>query len=458
MNPVFEVLCLGIDPSGLGVGTRPMLANGDLEFTVAMDRQTVRKAFTRPDRWDLLLCNSPAFYDLGMDRWLAEDGDALHASLVLIRPPQSQLSPAEAASRGASDVVTHGDREHLEMVITRELATAEMRKLLSLGATRNAAGHPTVLVPTIQDYGRGAQVETDGSDDDAATDAKPTAYGSDADLSYLTPGNAKNAPPALDDERVRTLIEAGGLTLEYQPIVPMGQDDSHPPMFEALLRLRDEYGELLPPSRFFPAANRHQWLGRLDLWVFRRALPVLARMQESNRSQTRFFLNLCTDTLAAPSVMEAITATMVAAKLSPGTLVVEVRREVLVHHADALAKFSETLKKQGHGLLLEHFGPQDCGLLTRHARWLDYIKLNPVLLRRLAASEITEEEARKAVLCARNQGVQVIALAVDNANILANLYTLGVDLIQGHFISMPYEELVYPDFFSVEVEPKTPLT
>ena len=72
MNAIIAVLCLGSDPSGLGVGARPQLSDQAMEFSVAMDRPSVRQAFSRPERWDLILCRSTAYYDLGIDRWLAE--------------------------------------------------------------------------------------------------------------------------------------------------------------------------------------------------------------------------------------------------------------------------------------------------------------------------------------------------------------------------------------------------
>ena len=70
MNAVIEVLCLGSDPSGLGVGARPQLSDQAMEFSVAMDHPSVRQAFSRPEHWDLILCLSTAYYDLGIDRWL----------------------------------------------------------------------------------------------------------------------------------------------------------------------------------------------------------------------------------------------------------------------------------------------------------------------------------------------------------------------------------------------------
>ncbi len=449
MNSIIEVLCLGFDPSGLGVGTRPQLSDQELEFSVAMDRPSVRQAFARPERWDLILCRSTAYYDLGIDRWLAETAGALLAPMILVRPPATQLSPAEAAKRGAADIVNHGDREHLEMVMARELASLRLRRELH---QRNDGGPRTsVVLPLISDYGRSALQTHAGDHSD--TDAESTHGTETSNLEGQTTFGDL-VPPEMDDQRVKDLIEQGGLTLEYQPIVALHQEDTRAGMFEALLRLRGEDGRLLPPGRFFPAAGRHRWLGRMDLWVLRRALPILARMQASAAEQTRLFINLSAETLAVPQVVDAVLETIAASKIRPGSLTLEVQRSALMQESEALSRLRTTMQQGKHGILMEQFNAGDCDLLRDNLGWVTHVKLDKPLILGLATGHIHREAVQKVIRCARNNGVKIIALAVDNAEILPDLYALGVDYIQGHFVSMPYEELVYPDVFNIELEPK----
>jgi EAL domain-containing protein (putative c-di-GMP-specific phosphodiesterase class I) len=451
MTPIFELLFVGSDPTGLGIGASPQLGEAKLVLTAAKDRASVRQAFARPDRWDLILCRASTFYDLGVDSLLADAGAALHASLILIRAPTSALSPGEAARRGAADVVTHGDREHLEMVMARELANASMRRRLRrlTGKVQGGTG-ASVEMPTIADFVRPANAPKPIEPRLKAVPTKPA---------IVQTGRNQDEPSAAtdgtyaDDARVKSLIEGGGLTLEYQPIVPLRQAGPQAAMFEALLRLRDESGELLPPQRFFPAASRHQWLGRLDLWVCRRALPVLSQMQESNAAQTRLFINLSAETLAMPKVANTLIDTIGAAKVRDGTLTIELRKEALTHETEHLERLRKVLKEHGHGILMEQFGIGDCDLLADHAEWLTHVKLDGALLRGVANHASVRKEVQRTISCARNCGVQVIALAVDNAELLPELYALEVDYIQGHFVSKPYEALIYPDLFNVESHP-----
>jgi EAL domain-containing protein (putative c-di-GMP-specific phosphodiesterase class I) len=91
-------------------------------------------------------------------------------------------------------------------------------------------------------------------------------------------------------------------------------------------------------------------------------------------------------------------------------------------------------------------------LLEEHGQSLTHIKLDPALIQALAAGAVSEADVRDLISIARDHGIKVIALAVESADILPHLYAVGVNAIQGHFISMPYEELVYPDVFSISLQ------
>lgn len=427
MSQSIEVLCLGVDPAGLGVGTRPELGDLSIEFTAAMDRAATRQAFIKPARWDLVICHGSAYYDLGLDRWLAESGGGMDASLILVRPPASTLSPAEAARRGAADLVHHGDREHLQVVMARELAASAMRKeLRSLNEGESRTGGQF----------HGFSVLSFSAAEEPSPRARTTAE-----------ARRRALPP--DDNRIKALIEAGGLTLEYQPIVPLHQETTeHGPMFEVLLRLRDDRGNLLIPDNFFPAAGRHQWLGRLDLWVYRRALAVLARIQNASAPPTRLFINLFAETLDSPEITEALVGTIEAANIAHGTLTIEMRGATLARERPALGTLCTALAHGGHGILLDRVGLGDAPLLQAHCAQLSHIKLDPGLLKDLAMGAVTKGDAEQLIRVATDQDIRVIALAVDSAEILPTLYSLGVDYIQGNFVSKPQADLIYPEVFN----------
>src|SRR5205807_428092 len=75
-------------------------------------------------------------------------------------------------------------------------------------------------------------------------------------------------------ERIRDALDRDeGFVLHMQPILDLATDKiSHG---ELLLRMRDEYGNLIAPSAFLPAAERFGLIHAIDRWVVRRAIEMI---------------------------------------------------------------------------------------------------------------------------------------------------------------------------------------
>jgi EAL domain-containing protein (putative c-di-GMP-specific phosphodiesterase class I) len=54
-------------------------------------------------------------------------------------------------------------------------------------------------------------------------------------------------------------------------------------MFELLVRMIDEEGEIVPPMAFIPAAERYNLMSQVDRWVTRTALTTMAARRHPSR-------------------------------------------------------------------------------------------------------------------------------------------------------------------------------
>ncbi|WP_238787574.1 EAL domain-containing protein [Thiospirillum jenense] len=429
------ILCLGFDAqmwrlSDILEEYRPNW----IRLTVLSDNPSVTAALADNEQWDLILCDVTAFYLLHIDKLLVNQMNR-SPSLVLVRPLGSSLSPAEAFRRGAADVVTIGDQEHLLMIIEREIINAVMRKeLKQLRRTLKSDIAPLPKLTKFEDFNQDPDQENPLLQEQSIEKIIPLVTTS-----------------RTEDLRIKRLIESDGLVLEYQPIVTLKLIAEQPALFEALLRLRDEDGRILRPLDFFPVASRHSWLTKLDQWVFHRALATLAHMQTQSGIMAGLFLNLATETLASDLALDAIINTIDTAAIMPGSLVIEVDKEVFSKQKAGLKRLHQILQSYQHGLLIEKFDADDGWLLDLIPNLVTHVKLNCNFLHGAIVDHETEDALRRLISCATNHHAKVIALAVDNANVLPLLYSIGVDYIQGHFVSMPYEELVYPSVHVVEI-------
>src|SRR5690606_38500529 len=97
--------------------------------------------------------------------------------------------------------------------------------------------------------------------------------------------------------RINRAREDDRLELSFQPIVPIGEIRDAPPLYELLLRMRDERGELVRPDSFIPAAERYNLMPSLDRWVIRQALSSLVWREERGGPPYTLALNLSGTTL-----------------------------------------------------------------------------------------------------------------------------------------------------------------
>lgn len=375
--------------------------------------------------------------------------------------------------RGAADVVTYGDLEHLKAVIARELAAgAARRRLAELSEPSTPAGIAKFIglgAGLGTGLGAGAtppQAEARPGEEPLTARARavqtvgglkidrrrePAAALTLAERARAHPGADEGTQEAIAPDYIRRRIQAGGLALEYQPIAPIEQAHRSPPMYEVLLRLRDERGLLLPARRILPALARGGLLPRVDVRVFHVALPILAHVQQRDRLEVRFYVNLAAETLSQPEALQAIIALIATVAIRPGSLVVEVAKSCLAS-PDLLRPLCDCLLEHGHSLAMKGFEPEDCEFLAPRLDWVRQVKINPDVVERMGRAS----EARKVTAAVRwlqERDVAVIGMAVDHPQLLSRLRELEVDAVQGYFVGMPAMGLHLPTVEDIGVDP-----
>jgi EAL domain-containing protein (putative c-di-GMP-specific phosphodiesterase class I) len=438
MTKPHSILCIDPEPSSLRVGALLNRRGIAAELTEATSTTAVERALSQPEDWDLLLCDVANLDRLAVASTLTLVQSRLDGALVLVKAADDPTTPRQAFQRGAADLVIRDDLEHLLAVCERELINCAMRReLRALRAGRPISdATPSVMVATITDLSRNARAHRGES--------------GVGEIPAVRSAGSVGEEGTGERARIRALIEAGGLTLEFQPIISLRGDEEHRSMFETLVRLKDDAGNLLLPGDFLPVVATAGWMGKIDLWILRRALSTLQEIQEVGNANTVLFINLANETLRSEKTVEAIGASVAASRVAPGSVVFEVRRSSLTDSRSALGRLVGLIRRKHHGLLIEDAGVEDCGILQTHRELITHIKLDRLTMQALVERRLDHDAVTALVDCAHREGMRVIALAVDNAELLPLLFASGVDAMQGHFVSMPYQNLMYPSIQRVE--------
>ncbi len=234
--------------------------------------------------------------------------------------------------------------------------------------------------------------------------------------------------------RIQDALEHNRLELLYQPIVNLHGADR--PRYSVFVRLRDAEGHIHEPDAFLPSAERTEMAAPIDRWVLKTALQMLAEQLKKDPT-TQFFLKLTNGSLGDPSVVSWLHDDLHGMRIPADNVVVELKEPTVVTHLKPAIHVARGLQEMHGHLCIDDFGS---GLnpfqLLQHLE-ADHIKLDPSYVKNLAESEENQQLIREHTDAAHAKGKQVIVPYVEDAGVLAVLYSLNVNLVQGYFLQAP---------------------
>lgn len=224
-------------------------------------------------------------------------------------------------------------------------------------------------------------------------------------------------------ERILQVLEGGGLTVVFQPIVEL--TGGRVVAAEALSRFGEEPRR--SPESWFAAAAAAQLGVELEMAAVRAALAEL----DSLPAGVRLSLNVSPTTLCAPDLGDALAAV-------PGErLALELTEHAPVEDYAVLGATLVGLRSRGVQLMIDDAGAGFASL--RHVLGLhpDVIKLDLSLTRDVDTDPVRRALAASLVAFAREVGASIVAEGIETRAELEALQALGVTHGQGYYIARP---------------------
>lgn len=234
--------------------------------------------------------------------------------------------------------------------------------------------------------------------------------------------------------QVEAALADNSLRLAYQSIASLeGDTQAH---YDVLLRMLDEQGRERRAAEFLPAAAQHGLMLRIDRWVVTTALGVLARRRSRQEAAT-LFVKLSEDTLReAEAFIGWLQEQCQARPLQPDELVFEIPERVLQGHLGKARTLVDALAALGAGLAIEHFGIGSHPVqMLDHLR-AQYLKFDASFTQRFGERD-TQSRLQTLVEAGRQRGMKTIVCHVEDANLMARLWQIGINFIQGYHVNEP---------------------
>jgi diguanylate cyclase (GGDEF)-like protein/PAS domain S-box-containing protein len=236
---------------------------------------------------------------------------------------------------------------------------------------------------------------------------------------------------------LRRAIEHGQLTVAYQPLFNLAT--GRLTGFEALARWQHPVQGLISPATFIPIAEESALIGPLTDFVLDTACRQLKLWQARSETfaELSMQVNVSGNDIAHSGFAQRVTRAIVAARLSPSQLTLELTENVLMDRVDGAMDTLSRLRELGVGLSIDDFGTGYSSLSYLSSLPIDSLKIDASFVRGMRSGSKEAEVVRAIVTLGASLGKSVIAEGIETESQYDQLRGMGCESGQGFHLSRP---------------------
>ncbi len=395
--------------------------------------QRVREALDRAAAQNRLV----AVLFLDLDRFKVVNDSLGHAAgdellVEVARRLNSVVRDVDTVSRLGGDefVVVIGIEDKEESVLAADRFRREIAEPIILGS------ESMVVTTSI------GIATSDGSDD-------PADLLRDADTAlYRAKETGRDRADEFDDQlrtravnrldmerRLRAALDEegpGAVVVHYQPIIELAS--GRVIGAEALVRLRDDDGQVRRPSEFVDVAEETGLISQLGRSVLGSAARQLTLWDNRGQSPLSVSVNVSPRQLADPRFASLVAAELTAIGLEPERMTLELTESALIDANPVTEQVLAELTELGVRIGLDDFGTGFSSLAYLKRFPITFVKIDQSFVDGLGTEDDDTAIVRAIIALAHSLGLLVTAEGVETATQLRLLQQLGCDRAQGNLL------------------------
>jgi diguanylate cyclase (GGDEF)-like protein/PAS domain S-box-containing protein len=233
---------------------------------------------------------------------------------------------------------------------------------------------------------------------------------------------------------LRAAIEAGELSVEYQPVVELAT--GRVASVEALVRWSRD-GEQIEPVEFLGVAEDSGLIGAVGAVVLAAACQAAAEWRERAGRAVPFSVNFSKRQVSAAGFGSSVLAALAATRLPPAALTLEVTERVLMEVDAPVLDALADLRLAGARLAIDDFGTGYASLAYLRELPVDIIKIDPSFVAGLGTDGTLAMLTRTIVQVGHDLGIEIVAEGIERPEQLELLRAMGCGLGQGFLLAPP---------------------
>jgi c-di-GMP phosphodiesterase len=229
-------------------------------------------------------------------------------------------------------------------------------------------------------------------------------------------------------KKLKEAIEENRFCLYYQPVLNAQTQEIME--YEALIRMVDSHGEIVSPGYFLPAARQSRLYPLLTRFVIE---EVFAMLESTTHT---FSLNLSVD-----DIFDVPTKDFLIEKLrtSPHTkrVIFELLESEGIENYPEVSAFIAEVKAFGCRIAIDDFGTGYSNFAHIIKLDVDFLKIDGSLIRNLDTDTNAQTILMAITEFSKHLGLKTVAEFVHNEAVYEQCKKLGVDFLQGYYLSEP---------------------
>lgn len=233
-----------------------------------------------------------------------------------------------------------------------------------------------------------------------------------------------------------TAIDSGNYIVYLQPKVHLENCSIFGA--EALIRMKDSDGKLIPPINFIPTLESENAIRYVDFFVLETVCKTLADWRKQGVNLISMSVNFSRITLLEADVVENMLRICRKYKIPPKWITIEVTESIGSMDTVALKELIHNIKKAGFSVSLDDFGSQYSNLSLLSSIDFDELKFDKSMVDNIAINEKSQVIMRYAIDMGLSLNDTIsVAEGIETPEQLKLLLQMNCKYGQGYLFSKP---------------------
>ena len=241
------------------------------------------------------------------------------------------------------------------------------------------------------------------------------------------------------EHKLREAIFNQNFSLKFQPQYYIENNKLRG--VEALVRWRDDDGNMISPAIFIPIAEKNGTIIPIGNWVMGEAIRQFAGWKKKYGYEMFLSLNISALQYKRPDFIDLLMTHVRENEVQPEEIELEITETVLIDDFKAVIEKMLVLQEYGFRVSLDDFGTGYSSLSYLSGLPLNTIKIDKAFIDSVLVDSATKIVMESIIQMVHRLGYESIAEGIESYDQVEYLQEIGCDVIQGYLLGKPLDSL-----------------